>query len=242
LSEVIEKSNAQMDLGIYRSVQVLNAEQHQQLRVSPIDKPDFAQPVTDCLLTVDEFYAAARSQPIVFAKGEGGKHFAAALLGIGRRKNWFMDESGAWKQGEYMPAFLRRYPFVFVIDGETSYLGLDMASKAVNEETGERLFDDAGKPSAHTRKVLSFLQDYEAANLRTAAFVAELARLNLLENIVIQKWVGFQAPLLTGIQRVTEARLDKLPREERDKLVDNGYYKLIIAHLISLGHVERLSR
>ena len=235
-------AQAGVELGIYRSVQVLSAEQHRQLRVAPMDKLDFAQPVTDCLLTVDEFYAAARSQPIVFAKGEGGKQFAAALLGIGRRKNWFVDEAGRWKSGEYIPAFLRRYPFVFVNDGDTSYMGVDAACSAVNEQSGERLFDDEGKPTEYARKMLSFLQDYEAANQRTTAFVAELARLKLLESIVIQKWVGYQAPLLTGIQRVTEARLDRLSQEERDKLVDNGYYKLIIAHLISLGHVERLSK
>ena len=230
-----------MELGIYQSVQVLKAYTHRKVRVRPILKLEYAREVTDTLLTIDEFFAAARSQPIVFGRGEDGRHFPAALLGLGHKRNWFVDKEEKWKSGEYMPAFLRRYPFVFVKSEDTNYLAIDERSNAFNEEEGEPLFDESGQATKYTQVVLGFLQEYEAANKRTEAFCAELERLQLLETIVIQKWVGFQAPLLRNIKRVSEKKLEKLPLEERDALVTKGYYKLIVAHLISLGHIERIS-
>lgn len=230
-----------MELGIYQSVQVLKVDTHRKVRVRPIQKLDYAKGVTDTLLTIDEFFSAARSQPIVFGRGENGHHFPAALLGLGRQRNWFVDKEGKWKSGEYMPAFLRRYPFVFVQSEGTSYLAIDERSQAFNEEEGELLFDDEGKATKYTQVVMGFLQEYEAANKRTEVFCAELERLELFEPIVIQKWVGFQAPLLRNIKRISERKLEKLPLEERDALVTKGYYKLIVAHLISLGHIERIS-
>jgi hypothetical protein len=230
-----------LELGIYKSVQVLKVDAHRKVRVRPILKLDYAAEVTDTLLTIDEFFSAARSQPIVFGRGENGQHFPAALLGLGRKRNWFLDKEGKWKSGEYMPAFLRRYPFVFVESDGTSYLAIDEQSGAFNEEEGEFLFDEEGKATKYTQVVLGFLQEYEAANKRTAAFCAELQRLELFEPIVIQKWVGFQAPLLRNIKRISEKKLENLPREEVESLVTKGYYKLIVAHLISLGHIERIS-
>lgn len=148
-----------------------------------------------------------------------------------------------WKKGEYMPAFLRRYPFVFVKgDDGNNFLGFDERCPAFNQEQGERLFDDQGNPSKYTQTVLGFLQEFEAANARTALFCEELERLNLLEPITVQQWMGYQVPLLRGIKRVNERRLEQLPEDEVLALVSKGFYKLIIAHLLSLGHIERISK
>ncbi len=231
-----------MELGIYQSVQVLKAEAHRKMRVRPLKQLDFARDVTDCLLTVDEFVAAARSMPIVFGRSEEDhRYFPAAVLGLGRRRNWFVNDEGQWKAGEFMPAFLRRYPFVFVKGDDTNYLAIDERCSAVNEQEGELLFDEAGQASSYARLVLGFLQEYEAAHERTQAFCREMTHLGLFENIVIQKWIGFQSPLLRGIRRISERRLEQLTTSERDSLVSKGYYKLIVAHLISLGHIERLT-
>ena len=232
-----------MELGIYENVQVLSSDLHRDLRVRPLDKFDYAAPVTDTLLTVDEFFQAARSQPIVFAKGENKKHFAAAVLALGKNRNWFVDAGMKWKKGEYIPAFLRRYPFVFVKgDDGTNFLAFDERCTAFNQEQGERLFDDQGNPSAYTKTVLGFLQEFEAASARTALFCDELQRLNLLEPITVQQWMGYQVPLLRGIKRVNERKLEQLPQDEVLALVNKGFYKLIIAHLLSLGHIERISK
>lgn len=231
-----------MELGIYESVQVLSSDLHLGLRVNPLETFDYAAPVTDTLLTIDEFFQSARSQPIVFARGENKQHFAAALLGLGQRKNWFLTPELKWKKGEYMPAFLRRYPFVFVKgDDGTNFLAFDERCPAFNTEQGERLFDGQGKATKYTQTVLGFLQEYEAANARTALFCAELERLELLEPITVQQWVGYQKPLLRNVKRVSEHRLQKLPSGEILQLVEKGFYKLIVAHLLSLGHIERIS-
>jgi len=233
-----------LELGIYQSVEVLSSDAHRNVRVREIKKATYAKYITDSLITADEFFSAARSQPIVFAKGEDGKHFAAVLLGLGQKSSWFVDANDMWKMGEYMPAFLRRYPFVFVKDQDknTDYLAIDKTSEAFNEQDGEPLFTTDGKPSKFVQKVLGFMQTFEVAHKRTQLFCHELERLNLLESITINKWVGFQAPILRNIKRVNESRLDKLPKNELEGLVEKGYYKLISAHLISLGNIERISK
>lgn len=233
-----------MELGIYQNVELLSSDVHSHVRVREIKKASYAKHITDSLITADEFFSAAKSQPIVFAKGEDGKHFAAVLLGLGQKRSWFVGPDEMWKTGEYMPAFLRRYPFVFVKDQEknTNYLGIDTLSEAFNEEEGEQIFTTDAKPSKYLQKVLGFMQAFEVAHERTHLFCDELMRLNLLEAITINKWVGFQAPILKNIKRVNESRLDKLPKQELEGLVEKGYYKLISAHLISLGNIERISK
>jgi hypothetical protein len=233
-----------LELGIYQNVELLSSDVHSNVRVREIKKAAYAKYVTDSLITADEFFSAARSQPIVFAKGEDGKHFAAVLLGLGQKSSWFVDANDMWKTGEYMPAFLRRYPFVFVKDKDknTDYLAIDKSSEAFNEQDGEPLFTVDGKPSKFVQKVLGFMQTFEVAHKRTQLFCDELQRLDLLETITINKWVGFQAPILRNIKRVNESRLDKLTKNELEGLVEKGYYKLISAHLISLGNIERISK
>jgi len=121
-------------------------------------------------------------------------------------------------------------------------LAIDPTATSLNETEGEPLYDATDQPSPYTSRILDFMQDFEAANARTKDFCSELQSLNLLEDIVIQKWVGYQAPLLRGIKRVNEARLDRLTSSQRESLVEKGYYKLIVAHLISLGHIEKISK
>lgn len=82
-----------MELGIYGNVQVLSADLHRDLRVRQLDKLDYAEPVTDTLLTVDEFFQAARSQPIVFARGR--------TRSTSRRPSWLWASAAT---GSWMPA------------------------------------------------------------------------------------------------------------------------------------------
>ena len=61
-------------------------------------------------LTVPEFAAAGRVYPIVFAQDEAAMPLAVTGLAAGR--NLFVSPDGAWRPGCYVPAYLRRYPFI----------------------------------------------------------------------------------------------------------------------------------
>ena len=63
-----------MESGIYRNAEVLNKNKHEGLKVGQIDNFKYAAKIKDCVISVSEFYAASRSQPIVFAQSEPGDY------------------------------------------------------------------------------------------------------------------------------------------------------------------------
>lgn len=102
------------------------------------------------LLTVAEIPLAAMEYTIVFA-GSDEAPVPAILLGIGQNENLYVDDQGAWN-AKYIPAFVRRYPFVFTQseDGRTLTLCVDEGCTGCNHDgRGERLFDADGERTGY---------------------------------------------------------------------------------------------
>src|SRR5262249_27164470 len=84
---------------------------------------------------------------------------------------------------KYIPAFVRRYPFVFFSrdDSKTFTLCIDEAFPGFNQSgRGERLFGDDGKPTPYVENVVKFLGQYQREFQRTHAFCRNLKDLTLL--------------------------------------------------------------
>ena len=77
----------------------------------------------------------------------------------------------------YLPAYLRRYPFVLARlreDSDELSLCFDPTSGAVGEfDEGEPLFDGE-EPSEATKAILQFCEQFEQAGQRTQAFMNEI--------------------------------------------------------------------
>jgi len=230
-----------MELGIYRNLKVLDRNEDKELRIKPLENFSFAKALRDCVITSDEFYASCKSLPIVFAKSEGGDYFATALMGLKEERNIFVKEDGSWREGEYMPAFMRRYPFVFIENEDVLALAVDMDCEAVNQESGEALFNEDGEATEYATHVMQFMESFQTSNQRTQALIARLVELDLLEeataNITQNDGEAFA---FAGFQRVSEEKLDQLSDEDMLSLVRSGYYKLILAHLMSLNNFGKL--
>ncbi|HEY4276184.1 MAG TPA: SapC family protein [Rhizomicrobium sp.] len=91
--------------------------------------------------------------------------------------------NGQWGDTKsYIPAYLRRYPFIFIEHAGGFTLGLDRDCSRIVEdgdEVGEPFFVD-GKPSAFTRDALSFTAQLQAQHRASRAFGAALAEQDLL--------------------------------------------------------------
>jgi hypothetical protein len=77
---------------------------------------------------------------------------------------------GGW-QAKYIPAFVRRYPFVFSSRGvgKTFTLCIDEAFPGFNQSgRGERLFGDDGKPTPYVQNVLLAHHDEMASPSKPA--------------------------------------------------------------------------
>ena len=136
-----------------------------------------------------------------------------AVLGVRTDENLYVTKQGGW-QAKYIPAFVRRYPFVFSSrdEGKTFTLCIDEAFPGFNQGgRGERLFGDDGKPTPYVENVLKFLQQYQFEFHRTQAFCKKLKDSNLLEPMQAQINLGSgERMALRGFSVVDRARLKTL--------------------------------
>lgn len=229
-----------MDSGIYKNAEVLNKTKHENLKIGHIDNYKYASDLKDCIISVSEFFAASCSQPIVFAQSDTGEYLAASILGLEDKQNHFVDDKGKWKTGEYVPAYVRRYPFVFAKVQDDFALAVDMDCDQVSEQgEGQFIFED-GESSSFTNGVMKFLQDHQSDHVRTQSFIKKLADFDLLEEASAQVSKSGESYTVAGFKRVSEERFNALNQEQVFDLHRSGYYKLIVAHLMSMQNFGKL--
>jgi hypothetical protein len=227
---------------IYSTVIPVTRQEHGDLCFKSEGRFDFARTVNAAPLVLGEFQASAGEYAIVFAETEGTP-VPVALFGIAPETNAFVDAEGNWS-GTYVPAFLRRWPFVFSTDekGETLTLCIDETAPGFNREgRGERLFDAEGSATVFTHRMLQFLQEYQAQHQRTLAFCKRLQEFDLLQPVEARVELGASGPrTLTGMRIVNREKLRALTAEQLAEFMQNDWLELIYSHLFSLRELERL--
>jgi hypothetical protein len=229
---------------LYNDLVPLNRNQHGNYKVGRIDRLPGVSTAHAIPVTTDEFALVQRHYPIVFSVGDSP--IPLALMGLHEGTNTFFDEDGrAVEGGVYVPAYLRRYPFMLArIRPESDELSLcfDQTAGAIGEDVeGEPLFD-GDQPSEATKAILDFCEQFEQAGQRTAAFMKELVDSKLLmEGEVAIQAEGAQEPFIyRGFQMVDEEKLRNLRGDELRKLNQNGMLPMIMAHLFSLAMVREV--
>jgi hypothetical protein len=228
---------------IYETAVPVRGERHKDWSVEVGAHYGFARTVNSVPLMAVEFPSAAPEYPIVFAGAEGSL-MPAVILGYRGNENLFLEENGKW-QAKYVPAFIRRYPFIFSnsADGKTFTLCIDEAFPGFNKEgRGQRLFGDDGKPSAYVDDVLKFLQEYQAQFRRTQLFCKKVQELQLLEPMQAQVSMGSGERLsLSGFQTVSRAKLKALAGDKLAELAQTDELELLYLHLQSKQNFNRVS-
>ena len=232
------------DVLFYERPVALNRDAHRTLKVK-LGESDlsFARQTNSVPLAGIEFPFAALEYPIVFAGPSDEKLVPLAVVGLQQNQNLFVDANGKWT-GLYVPAFIRRYPFVLAEQAGVADLAvcIDIAYPGLNNETGEALFDAEGKETTFLKNALNFLGEYQSRTKQTQDFIAKLRELKLLAPRVLQaKGPNNSSVVLQGFQAVDEAKLNALPDSEIIGLYRSGFLGWINAHLISLGNAQRLA-
>jgi len=227
---------------IYESVVPVSSTRHARHSLQASTDFGFARSVNSLPLTAVEFLQATQEYPVVFA-GEGNAIMPAAILGLRDKENAFVDAQGAWS-ARYIPAFARRYPFVFssTDGGKTFTLCIDESYPGFNaEDRGERLFDEQGKPTQYVDNVLKFVQQYQIEFQRTQAFCTRLKELDLFEPMQAQVNLADGARIsLSGFMAIDRVKLRALPGETLAEMAKNDTLELIYAHLHSMRHFEAI--
>ncbi|HXD04266.1 MAG TPA: SapC family protein, partial [Novosphingobium sp.] len=197
----------------YQDLMPLNSRDHTAWRSRTTDKAPWLAGFHAVPLTVEEFPAAARNFPIIFSSGENP--VPLALMGLNEGVNVFVDAEGKVAENIYIPAYVRRYPFLLAKlspDSEELSLCFDPTTDLVGEfDEGAPLFDGE-QPSDQTKALLGFCEQFEQAGLKTQAFVEELTKHKLLMDgeVAIQQ-EGVEAPFVyRGFQMVNQEAMRDL--------------------------------
>ena len=236
------QGNANLPL-LYRGLEPLNSGQHSKMKLKRQQTiPEVGQ-VHAIPVTIDEFIPAQRHYPIIFSAGENP--VPLALMGLNEGVNTYIDAEGKpIDESAYMPAYLRRYPFMLAKlrpDSDELSLCFDPTSGSLDEKEGDALFD-GDQPSELTRNILAFCEQFETAGQRTHAFMEEIQKAELLMEgeVSVQPEGAAQPFVYRGFKMVDEEKLRNMRGDELRKLNQNGVLPLIFAHLMSLGIIRDL--
>ena len=220
----------------YKSPRVLTPASHGNRSLRASNDFRFAANTNAVPLVAEEIPLAARHYPVVFSD-EAAPH-PVAILGLRGQQNLFIDSEGRWRPGAYVPAYVRRYPFIFIENDTRTELTLcvDEAADTLTEGRDAPLFDARGEPTALTRSALAFCRDYQAQHLLAAELGRMLAQADLLiEHRADITLTDGQRLSLSGFKVIDDKRFAKLPEDTFLEWRSKGWLPLVYSHFFSIG-------
>ncbi|MFP6807929.1 MAG: SapC family protein [Pseudomonadales bacterium] len=224
------------NLLFYENPVALNKVDHKDTKIKPmVNNFKFAANTNSVILAGVEFTEAAKEYPIVFTRS-ADIVVPVALLGLRNEENLFVAEDGTWG-GTYVPAFIRRYPFVLAETGESDQrvVCIDEGYYGFSKEEGEPLFEN-DEPTKILQQALDFLDEYQKQYQRTERFLKRLQDMDLLKSLDAKIDMADGAQFsLTGLLAVDEQKLLALSDENALELFRSGELAWVYCHLMSLG-------
>ncbi|UHC17158.1 SapC family protein [Methylobacterium currus] len=232
----------------YRSVVPLDRDAH---RVWHLDQPQrfaFARASHIVPALAEEIGAACRHLPVVFLPESLGP-VPVFLVGAAPGHCALIDDAGTWT-GRYLPAYLRRYPFILgesegseplvCVDAEADLLHSEPSAEPAEAKPASLpLFTEDGGETPLLQERIRLVAEYADAARRTATFGRLLQDLKLLRALTIQVQhpLSGESHTLHGALGVDEAALAALPADAFARLHREGWLATIYAHLVSLQAV-----
>jgi hypothetical protein len=193
-------------------------------------------------LLVSEVAHAVRHYPLVFLPGQGEQApTLAALVGLGNGKNQFVSAQGHWRANTYIPAYVRRYPFVPMhVEGQSEpILAIDLEADWVKQGGDFAFVDAEGKPTERLGQVMAFQQEYLHQAALTESMCAALLKADVLEPRTLNWTDENGKPMqVNGLLGVEEARLKALASESVVALHQADALGLAYAQLMSLSNLQ----
>ncbi len=201
---------------------------------------NFAANTNAIPLLIDEFPMAAAYYPIVFAAGP--MPIPAAVVGLRNDNNAFLDKEGRWQAGAYLPAYVRRYPFILMDDPEQKQfvLCIDEQSDMLADK-GEYPLFEGDQPSAFTKSAMEFCAALRQQGDATDEFVKALKEYDLLmpndAQIDVRDGTKLQ---LSGFLVIDPKKFDALPDNVYLQWRRKGWLGLVYAQLLSSHRWQNL--
>ena len=234
----------------YKQLEPLSPEKHRNLGVSQVANPfSFLAETNLVPLTVDEFGLAAVCYPIIF---DTQSKAPLAVMGLRPGMNVFLGADGSLDPEVYLPAFARRYPFLPILaqppgkdptptpDGDRILVFIDRSAKMLSSKP-EMPFFEGDKPSRYTQEAVAFCREFDILGRRTQEFVKLIEDNDLFEltPLALPRAKADGTPdepqKIGEYLRISEQKLNQLPKDRYLDLRDKGVTAVMHAHLLSLG-------
>ncbi len=219
---------------LYGSVRLLDRSRDADLRIRPLANHKFAARQNVFPLTVPEFVEASRSAPVVFLRA-GDAVRAVMVAASAPGANLLIGPDGRWRAGAYVPAYVRRHPFVLVATADGKKLGIDPDAPQLSSVEGEALVEN-GAPSAALERARTFCAAFDAAWTATESFCAALAAAEVLVPAVTTLTApGAEPRRVDGFEMVDPGRLAALDPAKLAEWERDGTLMAVHAHRASLN-------
>ena len=231
---------------IYDKVVPVTREAHGKLSLKPTGSYEFARQTNSVPLVVGEFGLTAMNYAIVFGQAADGA-IPAAILGARDAENVFVAADGSWS-APYIPAFIRRYPFVGALDeaAQKMVVCIDRGSSLWIEGGGDVPLFENGQATEFTKSCIEFCSQFDADRRQTDIFIKLLNDLDLFETRQTSftprtpDGLAGEPQVVAEFFGISEERLKALPVEKFAELHANGALGQVYAHMISLFGWDRL--
>lgn len=228
---------------MFKELEIVNKIEHKDSSVKLVENFSYAKEQINAPVTVGEFYEACKNYPIVFAKDKDNVWFASVMLGYKENENIFVDDKGEWEKLHYIPAAIRRYPFIFINQEKSDdlILGIEKSYLSSDKKDESRKLFNSEENSELLNNVLNFLNQFQNDAKVTSNFIKQLEEWELLEEKVATITTASKEQYnINGFFVVNEEKLRHLSKKRKEEICEKDMIPLITAHLISLSNIQKL--
>lgn len=226
----------------YKQPVPLDAQKHVKLGLKKDFGLGFTKSVNAVPINMIEMPQICHFYPIAFSPDDNAT--PVALVGLRDNENLFINSKGEWQQNTYIPAYIRRYPFIFseVPDSDQLTLCVDMSDDVVNEQSEQKFFSESGEPTQLAKNALEFCKSYHAAAQQTVEFSKALAKSGLLVDRQAEINIGEDKKInFSGFRIVDEQKLAEMSDADFMEWRKKGWLPFLYAHLFSGAQWQRLT-
>jgi hypothetical protein len=243
------QTSVQGTLPLYKKPEPISVQAHKGKGLKFGDRPfDFLATTHFVPVTTGEFALASTRYPIIFL---GDNRTPCAAMGLRQGENAFVDpETGELERYAYLPAYVRRYPFVaasHTTEKDRFTVCVDVESHLYSDTPDEPFFKDNDEPTEFLNRAVEFVRRFESDVKATQDFVAKLRDLDLLD----QQQATFQPrdqkgepvgepQVVASYWAVSGDKLRGLSGDMLAEMRDNTYLAVIYAHMMSMAQWESL--
>jgi hypothetical protein len=227
----------------YKNPMPLDAKAHADLALKTDFGLGFTKGVNAVPVNLIELPQICHYYPIAFSPDENAT--PVAILGLRDNENLYLNTKGEWEQDTYIPAYIRRYPFIFseMPGSDQLSLCIDNDDSVIDKKGEQKFFDKDGKPTTLSQNALEFCKSYHAAAQHTIEFGKAMHAAGVLVERQAEIASGEGKRInFSGFRVIDEQKLAELDDKTFAEWRKKNWLPFIYAHLFSGAQWQRLTR